>query len=1299
MKKYIIFILLVSISILFAAGAIQGFQYEENRILNFKIHGGDFRYNVWSDEDSLFHKYSCKLANNTIVEKDHAYDVFQFPIAISNTLPRISVSILAIEDFEHQVKSSSLYSISEPRQFRDKDFVYLTINPFLANNKVASEISVQIDMGEALASSKIEKFDHLFINAEYASGLRSHRKMPSLLKKKSVIFDGDWLNVEVDDEGIFYISKADLRNAGISTDIRDDNLYLYAGPGFGTHLRDQFPDSTDFHLKQLPLLYMQGSEQSEDKWVFYASPTSTWRRMSEVGDIRYHDFVRNPYARKQKFRLFVGSSSETSKRMQQSTPNFSGSEQTVNYFYKRAHFEEESVNPGKGGELWLGKKLKLNNTFPFYLNNLYTDSVLPAYMRLSVGMISKGYNDYAVYVNASQIESFNAYTGNDSEDKESISQILRKKQYRFNNTDFTENTDIRIDYSGSLSTTESFLDYIDLIYPVKPIAIDGMLDLWFKENPLERKITVTNLSPSINYVFSIDDPFNTNFYPVNGTNADILIPSSTQTSAYIVLNENHFKAPDNVSILSDFEPSLETDHSQQADFLIITSEDFKSEAERLASFKESRVISPLSTQVKTYKEIINQFNAGNNDPYAIWHYLANMYMMAPDPKPQYVLLFGDGHFDYQNKSYSAKNHIPFLYEPESLWPCDDIFVMVNSREDKTNDMAIGRIPANTPSEAKYVVDKIIHYDNRKEKGEWQLNSMLVADDPSDPPQGWPFFNQKDFIIDSETLRDHYLPKTMQVKKVYLTEYPERYISEIQTTGRDGAREDIMGSFLNGVSFVNFYGHGDPSVWTQEKVFVKNDLVRLEVNKKYPFILAATCSWGRSDNPDYQSMAEEMVVMEGNGAIATLATVRGVLHGGSSSNNVKFVQDFTGRLFDSEQNILQTQFMGDAVLYSKNNSSGTISSGSKMSNNLKFMYFGDPTIIPAFPQNLGVLDHVSRDTLRALDKVEVKGRALTLSGDRPFQSGLKGKITVYDNDYSVSREFIKDPNGNKSDISYYLEGNRLFNGDIEFEANEFSTQVFIPKDIQYNGTTGKIRIMYWDENGTFDGAGVMDSIHVGGINPDAALDITGPIIQVYASDIEIFNGSIIYDTTMIRIYFEDESGVNITGSSGHVLEMNIDNGQQKVDISDLFSYTENGYSRGLIEFPAKNYLDEGEHLIEISAYDNYNNYSKVEIMVNVISEDGEVLQNLVNFPNPFKRQTDITFSSLFNARANLRVYTISGKKVFTENDIVVEAGFNAIPFNAEDEYGHLLAAGVYLYVLEIDDGSQSIKQQSKMLILP
>ena len=751
-------------------------------------------------------------------------------------------------------------------------------------------------------------------------------------------------------------------------------------------------------------------------------------------------------------------------------------------------------------------------------------------------------------------------------------------------------------------------------------------------------------------------------------------------------------------ILPDFEALCTADHASQVDFIIITPDAFLSEANRLAAFKETRSTQPLTTMVKAYSDIIGQYNAGNRDPYAIWHFLADMYKQAPDPTPLYVLLFGDGHYDYQNRIFSAPVYIPYLYEPGIMWPCDDIFTMVNSSEDLSNDMAIGRIPANSVDDARAVVDKIIEYDNRENPGEWQLNAMLVADDPTDLAQGSSFVGQTVFIRDSERLYNDHFPKVMQTKKVYLTEYPERYITELQTMGRDGAREDIMEAFLNGVSFVNYYGHGDPSVWTQEKVFVSNDLVRLDVDRHYPLILAATCSWGRSDVPDFQSMAEDIVTMDANGAIATIATVRSVFHGSSTSANVKFVEDFMTGLFEGNPSYAYTSLMGDAVLYAKNESNNLYGT-TKVNNNMKFMYFGDPTLIPAFPQNSGMIDSVSRDTLRALDRVQIDGHALSREGTDPGLNDLEGKITIYDNDYQVSREYVSSTSGSISSVSYYLEGNRLFNGNISFSGNSFSTEAFIPKDIQYHGTNGKIRMIYWGDDGTYDGSAAFDNIHVGGINPDASSDVLGPNISIYSGDLELQNGAVIFDTSSVSIRFEDQSGINITGTTGHVLEMSIDNGQQTVDLSELFAYKQNDYTEGSVEFSGDNYFDEGEHLIEISAFDNYNNYSQIELSITVLHEGDDLVRNLVNFPNPFKDQTDITFTSAFSGLADLRIYTISGKSVAGLSDISIHSGFNTIPWVAEDDYGHPLAAGVYFYVIEVNTGNETIKQYNKMVVLP
>jgi len=762
------------------------------------------------------------------------------------------------------------------------------------------------------------------------------------------------------------------------------------------------------------------------------------------------------------------------------------------------------------------------------------------------------------------------------------------------------------------------------------------------------------------------------------------------------VNESHFKTPASVSILPDFIPSVSEDHAHQADLIIITPDAFLSEANRLADFKETRSLEPLTTLVKSYSEIVGQYNAGNRDPYAIRHFLADMFRHAPDPKPLYVLLLGDGHFDYQNRIYTTPVFIPHIYDVDVLWPCDDIYVMVDSKTDLSNDMAIGRIPANSFDEVQAVVDKIIEYDSRENPGEWQLNTMLVADDPSDPTQGR--YADRVFILDSEDLHNGFIPNDMHTKKVYLSNYPERYITELQTMGRDGAREDIMENFLNGVSLVNYYGHGDPSVWAQEKVFVSNDLSRLDVNRHYPMIIGATCSWGRSDNPDFQSMAEDMVNMEANGAIATLATVRSVFHGNSSTNNVKFVEDFMRGLFEAYPDHAYSGLMGDAVLYAKNRSNNLYGL-TRINNNMKFMYFGDPTLIPAFTQQGGVIDSISLDTLRALDKVRIYGRALSRDSSSSFANDIRGIVTIFDNEYSVTDRYQSSSTGRISSITFYREGNRLFNGNVEFEGNNFVIEAFIPKDIQYHGTSGKIRMMYWDEEGVIDGSAAFGGVHVGGINPDAEADMLGPDISMFKNGSELNNGAVVFDTSVVKIVFNDNSGINITGTSGHVLEMSIDNDQQVIDLSDLFSYVENDFTQGEVEFPVSNYLDEGEHLIEISAFDNYNNYSNIELNINVLSADDEIIQNMVNFPNPFSGSTDITFSSAFDGTGDLRVYTLSGKPVNRRSDIAINMGFNAIPYTAEDEYGHKLAAGVYFYVLEIDTGSETIKQHSKMVILP
>ncbi|MDZ7821241.1 MAG: hypothetical protein U5N26_05185 [Candidatus Marinimicrobia bacterium] len=51
------------------------------------------------------------------------------------------------------------------------------------------------------------------------------------------------------------------------------------------------------------------------------------------------------------------------------------------------------------------------------------------------------------------------------------------------------------------------------------------------------RVQVSGLTGSVSYVFDVEDPFNTDYYPVSGSTAAIRVPASGSGASYHVLNE------------------------------------------------------------------------------------------------------------------------------------------------------------------------------------------------------------------------------------------------------------------------------------------------------------------------------------------------------------------------------------------------------------------------------------------------------------------------------------------------------------------------------------------------------------------------------------------------------------------------------------------------------------------------------------------------------------------------------------------------------------------------------------------
>ena len=149
---------------------------------------------------------------------------------------------------------------------------------------------------------------------------------------------------------------------------------------------------------------------------------------------------------------------------------------------------------------------------------------------------------------------------------------------------------------------------------------------------------------------------------------------------------------------------------------------------------------------------------------------------------------------------------------------------------------------------------------------------------------------------SETLANEKIPKSFDIKKIYLADYP----SVITGSGRrkPEVNKDIVEALNNGTLVINYIGHGNPELWAHEHVFERSvEIPQLE-NDRYFFLCAATCDYGYYDIPNFQSAAEDMIFMPNAGAIASFNSARLVFSGQNHLLNYTFFEDLLNSERDS-----------------------------------------------------------------------------------------------------------------------------------------------------------------------------------------------------------------------------------------------------------------------------------------------------------------------------------------------------------------------------------------------------------------
>ncbi|MEW6755615.1 MAG: C25 family cysteine peptidase, partial [Candidatus Latescibacterota bacterium] len=655
---------------------------------------------------------------------------------------------------------------------------------------------------------------------------------------------------------------------------------------------------------------------------------------------------------------------------------------------------------------------------------------------------------------------------------------------------------------------------------------------------------------------------------------------------------------------------------------------------------------PLSTRVVDIQDLYDAFSGGLVDPAALRNFIAWAYREWEAP-PFFVLLLGDAVYDYKNNSgASPGNWVPAYQDGESTY--DEWYVGVEG-DDVFPDLAIGRLPVQTAGEAERVVDKLIGYDRQVEAGPWQSRILLIADDLYNPAEQG--LREAEFLLDAEYLASSLLPQDLDLSKLYLAQYPR------EGTGKPRARAEFLRRLNEGALVVTFLGHGNPDVLAHELMFVlSRDLGSIANGGRLPFFYTAASQVGVFDRLEGDSMPEALLKLDGGGVIGMISATRVGYH----PSNMALANLFYLQMYRTDR---QDVPVGQALLEAKR--LVQVPEGESGRRNVqRYSLFGDPAMRLARPRARIVL--AVAETLRALEEVRVQGQVLDPGGSPA--PDLEGRALVQAFDSAAMSEL--------DGIAYRQAGAPLFRGYVPVEAGRFTAAFRVPKDITYHGRLGRISAFAWPNGEVPAAFGALEGLTLAGTAARVERDDEGPRITLGFEGREpATDGSRIRPGAGLRARVEDASGINVTGETGHQIELGID--QQQVPVTDYF-YAQDGYARGVLEYPMP-VLEPGTHRIRLKVWDTHNNSAEAGVRVEVSRAADLLVSDLLFHPNPLGAEGGhLAFHwALSEASVRVRVYSLAGRLV-DELEGAARQGPNQVAWTPDGD----LANGTYLAHVEV-----------------
>ncbi len=714
--------------------------------------------------------------------------------------------------------------IQGPETYRDLQVIRLLIFPYRYPSSSGGimgldsiEVHITLAGGSGFRSGYSRSIEDEFYQGIIANWQDNSKgwKMPALPRTdiEDLWPSGDFYKIKINESGIYKLTYDYLTNAGIDlTDLDPRTIRIFNNGG------EILPQNLITPRPQGPIenaIMVTGEEDGSfdpgDEVWFYGKSVHDWEK-AWVSDLQRYCFrhYQNPYTEENVYWLNINPTGPVGERMQ---PLGTEGTFTINPTSTLAYyFQEEELYaiydgfnlPTKMPELYgaLFSGTLASRTFNFNLEDVVDYDEARLLLNLLAGDMS--YHQFAIYVNST-------FIGNTPNKKYTILDTLAIPEGILQNG----NNTLRLEH---MSDGTEYLDYFELEYTKSLSTTSDELPFFSPSSQGLCKYEIGGLEPP--WIFDI-----TEFDQVKAIHSESFKDSCSILAPrrYIAVEASALRTP--LSITEDQRNGDEYANLRStlgADVLVIAPDQFYDAMAEYESYRENMSPTPMEVLRVKVSDIYDEYGWGLPDPVAIRDFLKGtlpIYNWAVSPL--YVLFAGDGDWDYKNKLSSGDANwvIPFVDNSRCT---DDWYAYFTPSDDFYSypQLAMGRWPVQSVEEVEYMIQRVIEYESSSNYGPWRNRLVFVADDEYGEGGNTSSFETR-HQIDTENIAENLIPDFFNVQKIYMSAYPVSYDPAGAGRRKPEANADLMAAINDGCLVVNYMGHGNPTVWAHEHVFLQS----------------------------------------------------------------------------------------------------------------------------------------------------------------------------------------------------------------------------------------------------------------------------------------------------------------------------------------------------------------------------------------------------------------------------------------------------------------------------------------------